>query len=60
MLCSNQLSYVATISNGTGCPEEARIFLNLLNQVKGLAWNLPILFRVSIFQIFPGGMNNRY
>ena len=34
MLCSNQLSYVATISAGLAVPEEARIFLNLGGQVK--------------------------
>ena len=36
MLCSNQLSYVATISAGTSCPEEARIFPILSKQVKSL------------------------
>ena len=41
MLCSNQLSYVATISVRDCCPEKARIFLILPGQVKRLrAWLL--------------------
>jgi hypothetical protein len=40
MLCSNQLSYVATIYIGTACPEEARIFLNLMRQVKQVEYRV--------------------